>query len=230
MNAATTNSRIGAPLTPKQKRRHAENQQELERRDRLAVEKRAKKRGFVKKYVVGADGKREEVLFRKCIIDSLRLEIQQVNAFERFSTDVYLSGEDGLKASGFEPGVDNSKSDPHRRHLLRQLYVKRRAEASVYIGVRAADIMLACYLGATAQDLHALGGPEHRNIGEEVRRILDDLSAYYAGGNRRMDSFWRASRDFIALSRDGNIALVDAMQDMATPEAKGPVLIRGQKS
>ena len=206
---SASSSRIGTPLTPKEQRAHAQEQREVERLSDVEIIARARKRGFVKVKVRDAHGQPITQNRRRSIIDSLKLEVHQLAAYERFAADVYLSGEDNLRAAGLEPGVDGGRADMHRAHLIRKFHDDRRMKAAGRIGSRDYEIMMACYNGASAQDLHALGGPEHVLIGNDVKKILNDLSAFYTGGARPMDSLWRASGNFNELSKRDAIKYID---------------------
>jgi hypothetical protein len=196
MSSSAKNSRIGVPLSPKEKRQHDSEQHAQRRAERKQDDERASKYGLTKRKVRAPDGSVKNVWTAPNTFDSMRLEDHQADALTKFTNAFSLAESVGLKAAGLEPGVDGGSADFHARHLKRNEAQRHIDQVRAFFGERQWSIFMAFFHGMTSRRAHELKGPEHRTVTEAARSLLDDLSQFYTG-KRRVDPLWNASRVYL---------------------------------
>jgi hypothetical protein len=188
-------SRRGVPLTQAERARHEAECAAEQIADRQAVADKAKRKGMKRRQVRAPDGTVQEVWSFASSFHAMGFQDHQIAAAERLSAD-WSSAYRGLRAQVYEPAVDGGRP-PHGPHLAQVAAQARLAACKQYLGARAYDVAVAVAIyGATARDIHALGGKEHRTVKSDMDVAFNELDAFYSNA-RRKDRTWTAVEEFI---------------------------------
>jgi Sec-independent protein translocase protein TatA len=142
-----------------------------------------------KEAVAAPDGSRPVVAVRGFTMHGLQAQYQ--GAARRFGRDYELVHRK-LRCRGFEPGVDGgSNTGAHLESIEAQARIKQLQK---FIGEEDFTILLAVViLGYGPAKLHRLGGPDHRTISYEIRRILRNVLEFYSNKRVGPDPLLRAA-------------------------------------
>lgn len=189
-------TRHGAPLSNKERIQHEAEQAEDRRQDKELVATRAKAAGMKKRTVRADDGSVQEVWSFAASYHAMGFQDHQIHAAERFGRD-WEAAYRTIKGQGFEFGVDGSRS-VHRLHFSQVDAQSRLQACEQYLGRRSYEIVRAVVIhGATAREIHAWGGKDHRSVKGDMDVVFNDLDAFYTG-TRRKDRTWDAIERFNA--------------------------------
>lgn len=188
-------SRHGVPLTVPERARHEAEMAVANAADRHALAHKAKRNGMKRRQVRAPDGTVQEVWSFASSFHAMGFQDHQIAAAERLAAD-WQSAYRALRAQTYEPAVDGGRP-PHGPHLAQVSAQARLAACKQYLGQRAYDIAVAVAIyGATAREIHALGGKEHRTVKSDMDCAFNDLDAFYTNA-RRKDRTWSAVEEFI---------------------------------
>lgn len=157
---------------------------------------RAKAAGMKRVQVRAEDGKVKEVWSFASSYRAMGFQDHQIHAAERFGRD-WEAAYRTLKGQGYEASVDGARG-VHRAHFSQVDAQSRLQACEAYLGKRSFDIVRAVVVhGATAREIHAMGGKEHRTVKSDMDVAFNDLDAFYTG-TRRKDRTWDAIERFNA--------------------------------
>lgn len=152
------------------------------------------------------DGSVQEVWTFSASYHAMGFQDHQIAAAERFGRD-WEGAYRTLRGQGFEPGVDGGGAR-HAMHFTQVDAQTRLAACREYLGTRAYQIVVAVVVyGATARQVHKLGGKEHRTVKSDMDVAFNDLAAFYTG-TRRKDRTWDAIERF----NEERAALIEAAE------------------
>lgn len=190
-----TATRRGVPLTAPERARQAAEIAAARAADRHALAQKARRKGMKRRQVRAPDGTVQEVWSFASSFHAMGFQDHQIAAAERLASD-WQSAYRALRAQTYEPAVDGGRP-PHGAHLAQVAAQARLAACKQYLGQRAYDIAVAVAIyGATAREIHALGGREHRTVKSDMDVAFNDLDAFYTNA-RRKDRTWSAVEEFI---------------------------------
>jgi hypothetical protein len=185
----------GVPLTPPERARHEAELAATNAVDRHALAQKAKRKGMKRRQVRAPDGTVQEVWSFASSFHAMGFQDHQIAAAERLAAD-WQSAYRALRAQTYEPAVDGGRP-PHGPHLAQVSAQARLAACKQYLGQRAYDVAVAVAIyGATAREIHALGGKEHRTVKSDMDVAFNELDAFYTNA-RRKDRTWTAVEEFI---------------------------------
>ncbi|MDB5600795.1 MAG: hypothetical protein JWN71_2839 [Xanthobacteraceae bacterium] len=188
-------SRHGVPLSPPERARHEAEFAAANAADRHALGQKARRNGMKRRQVRAADGSVQEVWSFASSFHAMGFQDHQIAAAERLAAE-WQSAYRALRAQTYEPAVDGGRP-PHGPHLAQVSAQARLAACKQYLGQRAYDIAVAVAIyGATAREIHALGGKEHRTVKSDMDVAFNELDAFYTN-TRRKDRTWTAVEEFI---------------------------------
>jgi hypothetical protein len=182
-------------LTQAERARHEAECAAEQIADRQAVADKAKRKGMKRRQVRSPDGTVQEVWSFASSFHAMGFQDHQIAAAERLAAD-WSSAYRGLRAQVYEPAVDGGRP-PHGPHLAQVAAQARLAACKQYLGARAYDVAVAVAIyGATAREIHALGGKEHRTVKSDMDVAFNELDSFYSNA-RRKDRTWTAVEEFI---------------------------------
>jgi hypothetical protein len=196
IGVAMATTRHGSPLTHKERLQHEAELAEQRRREKDIIARRAKAAGMKKRQIRDSDGRVVDVWMFSASYYAMGFNAMQIAAAERFEIDWTMAYRT-LKGQGYEASVDGARS-MHKVHFSQVDAQSRLDAARQYLGKRSYDVVVAVVIyGATAREIHAMGGKEHRTVKSDMDVAFNDLDAFYTG-NRRKDRTWDAVDRFNA--------------------------------
>lgn len=168
-----------------------------------AVAERAKAAGMKKRQVRGPDGSIQDVWSFDASYHAMGFQEHQIRAADRFGQDWEIAYR-ALKGQGYEPGVDGGRSihGPLGSIILAQ---ERLARCKKALGEDGWMIVVGVVIyGATARQIHKMGGHEHRTVKAMMDAAFNKLDAFYHGTPRK-------DRTLIAFARfnEGRAAMLE---------------------
>lgn len=158
--------------------------------------KEKKAAGMTLRRIRADDGSVQEVWTFAASYHAMGFQNHQITAAERFGRD-WESAYRTIRAAGLEGGVDGC-TPLHRRHYSQVDAFSRLRACQEYLGRRSFEIVRAVVIhGATAREIHAWGGKDHRSVKSDMDVAFNDLDAFYTG-TRRKDRTWDAIERFNA--------------------------------
>lgn len=152
--------------------------------EKHAVAEKAKAAGMKKRQLRAPDGSIVEVWSYATSYHAMGFQDHQIRAAERFAQDWEIAYR-VLKGQGFEPSVDGARSihGPLGSILLAQDRLKRCKRA---LGEDGWLIVTGVVIyGATARQIHKMGGHEHRVVKAMMDAAFNKLDAFYHGTPRK---------------------------------------------
>lgn len=127
-------------------------------------------------------------------------------ATERFLRDFEATADGHIKAASFEMKVDGN-SQEHAVHLSRLQAHQRLERLKKRLGGRLYAIATAVIrYGATATELHKLGGYEHKFMNKLIAEMYAKTAAFYGFGVDYNDRQEKAALSFVELARRNDLA------------------------
>lgn len=161
--------------------------------EKHAIAEQAKAAGMKKRQVRAPDGSIQEVWSFDASYHAMGFQEHQIRAADRFGQDWEIAYR-VLKGQGYEPGVDGGRSigGPLGSIILAQ---DRLAKCKKALGEDGWLIVVGVVIyGATARQIHKMGGHEHRTVKAMMDAAFNKLDAFYFGTPRK-------DRTLIAFSR-----------------------------
>lgn len=189
-------TKLGIPLSKKEEADHKNYLADLERKERKRIAEKARAAGLKPKQIRADDGSVGEVWVFASSYHAMGFEDHQIAAAGRFESD-WNSAYRALRGQGYEPGVDGARNI-HGHHLSQVQAQARLQEICEYLGRRSWDIVVAVVVhGATARQIHAMGGKDHVSVKSDMTVAFNDLDAFYTGSQHK-DRTWSAIEQFNA--------------------------------
>lgn len=189
----------GVPATPREMRQYQQKLRESEAERKHALAIKAKKVGLKKTEILAEDGSIQAVWADNSSFRRLGFQDHHAAAAERLNND-WTIARAGLKAQGYEPGVDGG-SDGQGPHAARVAAINRLKACRVFIGTRNFEVAVAVVIySARAKRIAEMAGVNHRAVKETMLVAMDRLDEFYHGSERK-DRTWIAFSNFTA-SRD----------------------------
>lgn len=189
-----TKPQRGVPLTARERAQHDAELAAERAIERKATAEKAKAAGMKLRRIRAADGTVQEVWSFAASYHAMGFQDHQIHAAERFARD-WEGAYPSLRGHGFEPGVDGG-GGRHGRHGAQVAAQARLQECQRYVGARGFAIIRAVVVhGATAREIHAMGGKEHRTVKSDMDVAFNSLDAFYTG-SRTKDRTWQAIEEF----------------------------------
>lgn len=163
--------------------------------DRIALAVKAQAAGMKKINIRDAAGIVQQVWSFKNSYPAMGFNAVQIAAAERFDAD-WQAAYRCLRGQGYEASVDHARSQ-HGPHLAMVDAQTRLDICRRKLGARSWDIVVAVVVyGATARQIHAMGGNQHVAVSDQMKLAFNDLEAFYTGSQHK-DRTWRAVESLI---------------------------------
>jgi hypothetical protein len=124
------------------------------------------------------------------------LDATQVHAANKFLKDCEAAY-GALRSKGFEPVSFGERT--HKQHLM--TVVAQQSLKALQIEIGADDFMVLVamvYLGNGPSDMKQKGGPDHKVISENLRRILNRVARFYDPGSKSRTSLVATAESIVA--------------------------------